>query len=813
MHSDKLLKVIEAIRIAGYKPQPRDNGFKALCPVHNDTNPSLHIDDGDEGITFICRTNRCNVGQMLLSFNLTWDDMFYQSKQSPNYSNSYTKYAGKNNNGNTTIKTKDIPTDNHTSKREYDNLEDYTNFKGFPLQIFLDAGFKDKAGGYFVKDLDRFVRAFEFPTLNGTTYRLLENIDHKFRRQKGHKPCWYRLAEAVRTAKKEGLPLVICNGEPSTVIAQHCGFAATSICMNENGNLPDNLIIELKELYNGKILLALDNDDAGKQGAMKRLSALQDAGFEVQIIDFQSDKKGYDLADFCKDNPNDTWIEFTKLIPVKQEKMCIATNRQLIKIIEDAWDVIEQINTPPFLFQQNKKLVMIIEDDNICNVAQVDHDLLRGVLIRNASWVYFTEKSIREDKPSNDVLADMQVNIPKFIPELSMVISCPMFSAEGKLMNKKGYNKEIKAYYPKHKNVYINNYKSDAKLDDAVKGLSMLCDDLFINFPFTTKSDIANLIATILEQFIRPMLEDCRPFRCIDSATKGTGKGKIAQIIQLICFGSCVSPTGIPTGDREEWRKLIGSLLAVYPEVVLFDNVKTTINSQELEILATSTTYRTRVLGTGKMGDYLNSALWLFTGNNLSYAGDLSRRVVPIRMVAKQEDPWNRSEDQFKHPYILEWVKENRSLIVGHCLNIIQYWINQGMPKGEKRLGSFENWAKTLSGLMECVGFPGFLDNLAELHKTADTDRLPWVEFISEWYAYKGESPMRVGELLTLCNEKNLLSSILADFHPKSQESKLGKALAKKKDTIYDGKQIRIKTGSDPVTGVGNKTFYCLQKI
>jgi hypothetical protein len=71
--------------------------------------------------------------------------------------------------------------------------------------------------------------ALSFHTDTGTRYRLLTKDGSKYMHGKGYKSSWYRLNHAVKMANGGGFPLVLCNGEASTVAAQVHGVPATCI--------------------------------------------------------------------------------------------------------------------------------------------------------------------------------------------------------------------------------------------------------------------------------------------------------------------------------------------------------------------------------------------------------------------------------------------------------------------------------------------------------------------------------------------------------------------------------------------------------
>lgn len=177
------------------------------------------------------------------------------------------------------------------SKRAYKDLKEYAAFKGVPAEMFAKAGWKQTT--YDKRP------ALEFPTETGKRYRFLDGNSPPFKSQQGYKACWYGLKIAAGLAKQENLPLVLCNGEPSVVVAMNFRLPACAITGGEQPTLPAPLLDELKERWKGTILIAMDCDAAGRKAAEGKAGILRGAGYLVHVIDLGLGDKG-DLADFCK---------------------------------------------------------------------------------------------------------------------------------------------------------------------------------------------------------------------------------------------------------------------------------------------------------------------------------------------------------------------------------------------------------------------------------------------------------------------------------------------------------------------------------
>jgi hypothetical protein len=140
--------------------------------------------------------------------------------------------------------------------------------------------------------------AFKLETANGPRWRF-SDAKGGYIHNLGYKPCLYGLSDKVIASADDETPLVLCNGERSTVVAQKYLLLAFCITSGEK-RIPDNLLDELKrKLAPGiDILVTLDCDPAGRRATAVIVDQLNAAGFQARGVDLGLSDGG-DLADFC----------------------------------------------------------------------------------------------------------------------------------------------------------------------------------------------------------------------------------------------------------------------------------------------------------------------------------------------------------------------------------------------------------------------------------------------------------------------------------------------------------------------------------
>jgi hypothetical protein len=176
------------------------------------------------------------------------------------------------------------------SKTPYEDLADYAKRHYSTLEVFKAAGWRD--ADYYGK------KAIAFEAATGTRVRILEGSEKDLKNpyrwvgDAENENCWYGLARALRMANEKALPLVLCNGEASTVVAQSIGIPAFS-CVGGEGSASEKMLSELNHEWNGQIYIALDCDEKGRLAA----DAMQKKLANSLILDLELSDKG-DLADF-----------------------------------------------------------------------------------------------------------------------------------------------------------------------------------------------------------------------------------------------------------------------------------------------------------------------------------------------------------------------------------------------------------------------------------------------------------------------------------------------------------------------------------
>jgi hypothetical protein len=312
---------------------------------------------------------------------------------------------------------------------------------------------------------------------------------------------------------------------------------------------------------------------------------------------------------------------------------------------------------------------------------------------------------------------------------------------------------------------------------------------MLVDFPFVDTSDRAHLVAALVLPFVRRLVDGVTPIHLLEAPSAGSGKGLLCSLVAMVTTGAASVAKTLPF-QEDEARKMITAELAEGRPIILLDNAKgrKQLDCSALCAVVTAELWSDRILGRTQMTTLPNRALWLVTANNPELSMEIARRCVRIRIDAKVDRPWLRED--FRHENIVAWAKEHRPALVRAVLVLVQAWLAGGRRRHGIRLGSFESWSQTVGGILEVAGIEGFLGNLAALYEAADAEGRMWREFTAAWSERFANEWGKAAELLALCEEADLMAAVLGDGSERSQQSRLGRALHRARDRVFDNLRI-----------------------
>ena len=315
---------------------------------------------------------------------------------------------------------------------------------------------------------------------------------------------------------------------------------------------------------------------------------------------------------------------------------------------------------------------------------------------------------------------------------LEAVITAPVITKEGRIIDRVGYDAKTKLYLDMQSDPLP--VPTGITEQQANKALEFLMHP-FKDFAVARTVDNGVLLAAVLTAIQRPIFETA-PAIGLDAPVQGTGKTFLAECLCMLATGER-PPIYAHTKSRddEEVRKRLTAVLMSGARVLLWDNILGDFDSASMASLLTSGEYADRILGKSESSIVKGRVLILLTGNNLTLAGDMPRRVLKCRLDAQVANPATRKFNS--NP--LEYIRENRQQLVQAGLTLIRAYLESpeckagGAVKGEST-ASFEDWdymvRQTVAWVSDGIGQLEYEDPALALKEAVATD--PELEVLTE---------------------------------------------------------------------------------
>lgn len=432
------------------------------------------------------------------------------------------------------------------------------------------------------------------------------------------------------------------------------------------------------------------------------------------------------------------------------------------------------------LFQQNDRLVRVEHQQGEAarghlrrpqgarQIAAVSIEMVQRLLSRHVRFVTVTTTGRGKTRKTLTKQASAPTNLAKLftncggwsnIPRLVGLTSTPFIRRDGVIVSTPGYD-PVSGY------LFIDDgtewlHVPDQPTEEQVAAAAEALYEVVCDFPFEKPEHRSAWLATLLTTVGRPAIHGPVPMLWVDGNRKGTGKSKLPRLISEIVCGH--DPTEISfTSDEKELENRLASVLLAGDRIAAFDNATGSLRNAVLDRFLTSTIFSTRRFFRQELVKLLNNTVLTVTGNNLTLRGDLSRRVLRVRLVTPLERPDRR--DDFRHPDLFGFVKQNRPRLFAAALTILRAHAAAGFPHPTvqvtkpdgsiveelaRPVGSFREWDIVIRHAMLRAGLPDPARTQDEAHDEDEGDT-KLLEFFRAWHAY---DPNLTGTVTKLINK------------------------------------------------------------
>jgi hypothetical protein len=666
-----------------------ENGWDALCPAHDDQNPSLGIAVADDGTVLLkCRSQGCSADAICKALGLTLADLFPTRQLNGKASNS----------------------------RKVVATYDYVDAGGrllFQVVRFDPKAFRQRRPDPKGKE--------------GWAWSL-----------KGVRRVLYRLPQVLQ-AVAEGRPVYVVEGEKDADNLHRLGVTATTNAGGA-GKWKNNYS---EALRGARVVILPDNDDAGRNHALQVARSLHGVAASVRVVPLPDLPPKGDVSDWLA--AGGTAEQLQALVDATPEWAPpeggppgpeSADDRPCITITTDEHlvndEAVSALARDSSISQRGGMLVRVVRDVSPAakgirrpfapRIEPLPPPLLRERLAANARWFSLRETKegivAKPDRPPAWCVAAVhaRANWPG-IRHLEAVVDYPVLRPDGTILCRPGYDPdtglllEPTGAFPEI---------PDRPTKDAAIAARDVLLEVVADFPFERDVHRAAWLAALLTPLARFAFVGPAPLFLVDANVRAAGKGLLLNCISRIITGEPFTIATYTT-DEDELRKRITSLALAGDRLVLFDNLAGQFGNAVLDAALTGTAWKDRILGVNRMAEAPLYMTWYATGNNVATAADTARRVCHVRLESPDEKPEERND--FRRPNLLAWVGENRGRLLGEALTILRAYYAAGRPDlGLPAWGSFEGWSRLVRSVVAWVGLPDPGETRLLLQAQADVE-------------------------------------------------------------------------------------------
>jgi putative DNA primase/helicase len=287
----------------------------------------------------------------------------------------------------------------------------------------------------------------------------------------------------------------------------------------------------------------------------------------------------------------------------------------------------------------------------------------------------------------------------RLLPVLVGTIMTPLLRDDGTVLHENGFD-ELTGLFLISTEAWLPVPETPSR-EDALEALAILMEP-FQQFPFVAAADRSILLAGLLTAVQRRLLFTA-PLFAFSAPRQREGKSMLCDALSILATGRC-APSQYVSHLAEEFRKAVYTVLAEGLAVVSLDNLEKPLKSEALSMALTQDTYRDRTLGVSQARNLPTRVVWVASGCNVAFRGDLAHRVLIARLDSRQEHPEQR---RFEIPDLQEHLKARRPQMVRAVLTILKaYYLAPENPVAFVPWGGFDVWGKAVRAPILWLGLP-----------------------------------------------------------------------------------------------------------
>jgi hypothetical protein len=489
-----------------------------------------------------------------------------------------------------------------------------------------------------------------------------------------------------------------------------------------------------------------------------------------------------------------TWGTPAQQAPDPRPDIIIAPD--ITRIVDEAQAALLALPEAPVIYQRARRLSVIARGVKPPRFLHRAQDLPISIEASSAHLMELIAKAAKWWEPDKRTKRYVLALPPRWIvealqgrpawpfPMLEGIICSPTLRPDGSLLTTPGYDPETGLYLDTN-DTEFPLVPSHPTLDHARAAIGCL-HEAIKDFPFADSWHFSATLAAILSLVCRFAILGNVPLFAIRATTRGSGKSLLADVISIIGTGRAAPRWPQVTEDEEERKRLLTVALAGYP-VIHIDNVTRPLGSPALDLALTAPSFSDRILGKNDSREAPLSMVWLASGNNMQFKGDMARRIVPIDLDPKMERPEERTG--FHHNPLTPWVQQERPHLTVAALTIVKaYFEAQCPPQDVTSLGSFEQWSDLVRQALIWAGEADPCEGRKGIEAESDPQYERLAVLLEAWaQCYPNNDAWTLAQV-----KGDIQTRATLPPHPPNQWNRLQEALGAF-DKRYEGKSLNTQ--------------------
>ena len=371
------------------------------------------------------------------------------------------------------------------------------------------------------------------------------------------------------------------------------------------------------------------------------------------------------------------------------------------------------------------------------------------------------------------------------LPPLVGIVNTPFLRVDGSICETPGYDAASDFLFKPDDESFPPVPMSPDKVE-AREALAQL-DQLLDSFPFVAAADRSVALSAMLTTLDRRAMATA-PLHAFTAPTAGTGKSLLVDMIAMLATRRLM-PVIAQGRTEEELEKRLGAALLAGDVAISLDNCEQVLQSSFLCQALTQRQLNIRMLGRSRNVETPVNAVVFATGNNLVFAGDLTRRVLLASLDAKCERPELRSFTVDP----IETIRRNRGALVVAALTVLRAW---HIAKSFEKLtlsafGSFEDWSHRVREPLVWLDYADPCDTIRKI-RNSDPQLEALGAVIEQWRQNMGiQNASTVQQLinraLSVTEFHAALMAVAVGRNGQLSNERLGRWLKKVQDKIING--------------------------